>query len=233
MSKLVKCVRENNYNLTLNKEYEATVDVNNGNRYNLINDRNIVGRYGTNIFEDVIEEVIPVAPPAPVKNTIEHILHNINNVNGSFVVEIFQGQTANIHKGIFNTHACDISCGLTSFSGITNIYRGISDNVGVLELTQAEKIALTNRLYLLMLTEFLDTITVGGAIASTNTNCQGFENMDEIISTFNVSSSRMDNPNSGNEIIVYVFNLEQDLDEEDEEDFDMVEENDDFEDVLE
>lgn len=225
MSKLVKCVDPKNYSLTRNKEYEVDVDPNNRERYLLRNDRNISSRYSTNLFEDVVvEEAVP--EPVEVINDTNAILASLNINNASFSYERVQGNRINIPMNIaFNNYESHISCGIRMIGNISGVYRTLTqllhrDN----DLTNEQKNAIANRIYSRMLNNVMEQLNYGAVIASTNTNDPLFEQMNEVMETFNVSTSRVHNPNSGNEIIIYVFNLEREGDGDDdvdiEEDYD-------------
>lgn len=225
MSKLVTCVNSKNYNLTQGREYEVDVDPQNRDRYIMRNDRNLQSRYATNLFEDV---VIPEPEPVRVRLPIEQSIHEMrivdNTINISFYENenvTFTGFGLSLKNGRLNC-----SCGLTELSGISG-YSGVKVNLenslpADVTLTEADKIMICNRIFSRQLSNITSDINYGGVILSTNTNCNNFEQIDEVMETFNVTSSRMINPNSNNEIIVYVLNLEAEVEEEVDEDFEEI-----------
>jgi len=228
MSKIVTCVDARNYNLTVGNEYEVEIDPQNENRYLLRNDRNLNSRYGTNLFEDVVEE--PVIEKYPFDRILNEIQYNGDRsysirVSDNDIIEITHNTMGNYNERL------NMSCGVSQINNITACYNNICHQIirvnnrldENIKLTNDEIRQITNRIYSKILLGMFNDCGRGAILASTNTNCNRFEDINEVMETFNVSTSRVHNPNSGNEIIIYVFNLEKgnnndEVDQEEEDD---------------
>tara|TARA_R110000850_G_scaffold84920_1_gene182226 strand:+ start:9815 stop:10525 length:711 start_codon:yes stop_codon:yes gene_type:complete len=236
MPKLVLCINPKNYNLTRGNEYEVEVDPNNANRYSLRNDRNLNSRYNTNLFVDVV-----VAPPV-VRLSLDRVLASVEVSRTTAIFSVIEGENLSIEfPGPELSGRLTISCGLKQLSNIgcyDIITRRVNEayqNIDV-AVTRNDVNAIANKIFSSILTSIFLSSNTGGIISSTNTNSDYFEELNEVMMTFPVSVSRVHNPNSGNEIITYVFDMEAqnninpEVDMEDE-DGDQNDEGD-FEDIL-
>ena len=201
------CTNPKNYKLTQGKVYEI-LDEEDG-YYLLVNDSNKTVRYYSDLFADGEEPVEEVAPPTPPARTEADVISSLNvtyndqrcsvtyvDLNNQFVT--FQTSTI----GITGT---EISCGIRQISGINDILSSIDNNVNTNEddLLELRKeivkrvISLLirynrgNTRWMLMSTNddviYEDYFEVFDSLAQTNL---GWEN----------------NPNSGNDIKLWVFN---------------------------
>jgi len=236
MTKLVECVNSMNYSITRGNQYEVEIDPKNKKRYILKNDRNIRTKYGINLFKNVIKAVPESQPilPQVVRNNIADILNGISKNDNVFTYEVIRGVRKTLtHLNLTETNI-GISCGLIGVHGINRVYSNIINSLSRYnlndenQLTQAEITQITNRMFQMILTSYMRDLGYGGVIFSTSiTGNEFFEDIDDVMSTFETTSTRLNNPNSGNEIIVYVINLLKDLQVD--EDDDIVEDDEDDE----
>ena len=203
------CINPKNYKLTQGKVYEI-LDEEDG-YYLLVNDSNKTFRYYSDLFDDVItipdEETI--APPPPPARTEADVISSLNVTCSGQICNVtyvdLNNQTVNFQTSTIGISGTDISCGIRQISGINDILSSIDNNVNtdeddLLELRKEivkRVISLLinrnrgNTRWMLMSTNndyiFEDYFDVFDSLAQTNL---GWEN----------------NPNSGNEIKLWVFN---------------------------
>ena len=201
------CINPKNYKLTQGKVYEI-LDEEDG-YYLLVNDSNKTVRYYSDLFGDIEEAVEEVAPPPPPARTETDVISSLNvTCNGQRCTVTYvdlNNQTVNFQTYTIGIYGTEISCGIRQMSNINNILSSIDNNVStdeddLLELRKEivkRVISLLirynrgNTRWMLMSTNYDDTFEdyfeVFDSLAQTNL---GWEN----------------NPNSGNNINLWVFN---------------------------
>ena len=200
------CTNPKNYKLTQGKVYEI-LDEEDG-YFLLVNDSNKTVRYYSDLFVDDDQAVEEVAPPPPVRTEAD-VISSLNVTCGNSRCTVtyvdLNNQTVNFQTSTIGISSTDISCGIRQISGINDILYCIDNNVStadddLLELRKEivkRVISLLinrnrgNTRWMLMSTNndyiFEDYFDVFDSLAQTNL---GWEN----------------NPNSGNEIKLWVFN---------------------------
>lgn len=201
------CINPKNYKLTQGNEYEILQQED--GYYLIVNDSNKTVRYYSDLFGDIEEAVEEVTPPPPPARTEADVISSLNvtcSVQRCTVTYVdLNNQTVNFQTSTIGIFGTDISCGIRQISGINDILLSIDNNVSttdddLLELRKEivkRVISLLinrnrgNTRWMLMSTNnddiFEDYFDVFDSLAQTNL---GWEN----------------NPNSGNDIKLWVFN---------------------------
>ena len=201
------CINPKNYKLTQGKVYEI-LDEEDG-YYLLVNDSNKTVRYYSDLFDDVEEAVEEVAPPPPPARTEADVISSLNVTCAGQRCTVtyvdLNNQTVTFQTSTIGINGTNISCGIRQMSNINNILSSIDNNVStdeddLLELRKEIVKRVTslfirdlrgNTRWMLMSTNnddiFEDYFDVFDSLAQTNL---GWEN----------------NPNSGNDIKLWVFN---------------------------
>ena len=201
------CTNPKNYKLTQGKVYEI-LDEEDG-YYLLVNDSNKTVRYYSDLFGDIEEAVEEVAPPPPPARTEADVISSLNvsydnNRCNVFYVDL-NNETVAFQTNIIGISTTNISCGVHQMHNINNVLSSIENNVNtdeddLLELRKEIVKRVTslfiryhrgNSRWMLMSTNndvsYEDYFEVFDSLAQTNL---GWEN----------------NPNSENEIKLWVFN---------------------------
>ena len=201
------CTNPKNYKLTQGKVYEI-LDEEDG-YFLLVNDSNKTVRYYSDLFGDVEEAVEEVAPPLPPARTEADVISSLNVTSNTARCHItyvdLNNQTVNFQTSTIGISGTEISCGIRQMHGINEILSSIDNNVSTAdddllelrkEIVKRVISSLINRnrgnsRWMLMSTNnddrYEDYFDVFDSLAQTNL---GWEN----------------NPNSGNEIKLWVFN---------------------------
>lgn len=201
------CINPKNYKLTQGKVYEI-LDEEDG-YFLLVNDSNKTVRYYSDLFGDIEEAVEEVAPPPPPARTEADVISSLNVTYGNSRCAVtyvdLNNQTVNFQTSTIGISGTEISCGIRQMHDINNVLSSIENNVStedddLLELRKEivkRVISLLinrnrgNTRWMLMSTNnddiFEDYFDVFDSLAQTNL---GWEN----------------NPNSGNDIKLWVFN---------------------------
>ena len=201
------CTNPKNYKLTQGKVYEI-LDEEDG-YFLLVNDSNKTVRYYSDLFDDVEEAVEEVAPPPPPARTEADVISSLNvTCNGLRCTVTYvdlNNQSVGFQTNALEIAATDISCGIRQMYGINNILLSIDIDVStadddLLELKKeiVKRVISSlirynrgNTRWMLMSTNndviYEDYFEVFDSLAQTNL---GWEN----------------NPNSGSEIKLWVFN---------------------------
>ena len=201
------CTNPKNYKLTQGKVYEI-LDEEDG-YFLLVNDSNKTVRYYSDLFDDVEEAVEEVAPPTPPARTEADVISSLNVTNNGQRCTVtyvdLNNQTVTFQTNTIGIAGTDISCGIRQMYNINNILLSIDNNVStadddLLELKKeiVKRVISSlirynrgNTRWMLMSTNdnviYEDYFEVFDSLAQTNL---GWEN----------------NPNSGNEIKLWVFN---------------------------
>ena len=201
------CTNPKNYKLTQGKVYEI-LDEEDG-YFLLVNDSNKTVRYYSDLFDDAEEAVEEVAPPPPPARTEADVISSLNvTYDGQRCTVTYvdlNNQTVNFQTNTIGISTTNISCGIHQMHNINDVLSSIENNVNtdeddLLELRKEIVKRVTslfiryhrgNSRWMLMSTNnndtFEDYFEVFDSLAQTNL---GWEN----------------NPNSGNEIKLWVFN---------------------------
>ena len=201
------CTNPKNYKLTQGKVYEI-LDEEDG-YFLLVNDSNKTVRYYSDLFGDVEEAVEEVAPPPPPARTEADVISSLNVTYNNNICTVnyvdLNNNTVNFTTASINVSTSSISCGIHQMYNINNVLSSIDNNVNtdeddLLELRKEIVKRVTslfiryhrgNSRWMLMSTNnddsYEDYFEVFDSLAQTNL---GWEN----------------NPNSGNEIKLWVFN---------------------------
>ena len=210
------CTNPKNYKLTQGKIYEI-LDEEDG-YFLLVNDSNKTVRYYSDLFGDVEEsnETVeaftpptPPTPPPPPARTEADVISSLNVACGGQRCTVtyvdLNNQTVTFQTSTIGISGTDISCGVHQMYNINDVLSSIENNVNtdeddLLELRKEIVKRVTslfiryhrgNSRWMLMSTNnndtFEDYFEVFDSLAQTNL---GWEN----------------NPNSGNEIKLWVFN---------------------------
>ena len=205
------CTNPKNYKLTQGKVYEI-LDEEDG-YFLLVNDSNKTVRYYSDLFDDVEEAIETVEaftppPPSPPARTEADVISSLNvTCSGQRCTVTYvdlNNQTVNFQTSTIGISGTAVSCGIRQISGINDILSSIDNNVNTDEDDLLElKKEIVNRVisllinrnrgntrWMLMSTnydgDFEDYFEVFDSLAQTNV---GWEN----------------NPNSGNDIKLWVF----------------------------
>ncbi len=203
------------YALTAGKAYPV-ISVT-GRRITIVNDNNITAAYMASVFrnEGKEEAIAKAAPKAVVYPTVDEILatfnYNITEGNISFDV---QGNAVVINASLGNS-GTSISCGIRQISGLNDFFEICTEyfeqELGHLPAELRDSII--DALFTASVLKFMENVTsVGLFLASTNTNHTEFARINALLAPYTVQSHTCDNPNSGNEIKLWV--LEQQFDNE-------------------
>ncbi len=201
------CTNPKNYKLTQGKVYEI-LDEEDG-YYLLVNDSNKTVRYYSDLFDDVEEAVEEVAPPPPPARTEADVISSLNVTYGNSRCAVtyvdLNNQSVTFQTRLIGIDGTNISCGIRQMHNINSVLLSIENNVNadeddLLELRKEIVKRVTslfirylrgNSRWMLMSTNnndtFEDYFDVFDSLAQTNL---GWEN----------------NPNSGNNIKLWVFN---------------------------
>ena len=201
------CINPKNYKLTQGKVYEI-LDEEDG-YYLLVNDSNKTVRYYSDLFDDVEEAVEEVAPPTPPARTEADVISSLNvSCNGQRCTVTYvdlNNQTINFQTSTIGISSTDISCGIRQISGINNILSSIDNNVNTADddLLELRKEIVKRVLSLLINRNRGNTRWM---LMSTN-NDDSYEDYFEVIDSLAQTNLGWENnPNSGNEIKLWVFN---------------------------
>lgn len=201
------CINSKNYKLTQGNEYQILQQED--GYYLIVNDSNKTVRYYSDLFDDVEEAVEEVAPPTPPARTEADVISSLNvtyndqrcsvtyvDLNNQFVT--FQTSTI----GITGT---EISCGIRQISGINDILSSIDNNVNTNEddLLELRKEIVKRVISLLIRYNRGNTRWM---LMSTNNN-DSYEDYFEVFDSLAQTNLGWENnPNSGNDIKLWVFN---------------------------
>jgi len=196
--KQVKCVNPKNYRLTVDNEY--SVEDTNDDFYLVINDNGKQVRYSKDLFEDVILE-------DTIEQILERVSLNPNRVINSFSIDgnniTFNNTTL---LGCFdNTH---LSCGIGFITNINEAYNRI--HTALIDYVNENRSDLVQQVFKKLFKLNVERINQPKLfyLSSTNTNYIHFEAIDSVLSQFTVSGITGHNPNSGNEIKLWVMTKE-------------------------
>ncbi len=201
------CTNPKNYKLTQGKVYEI-LDEEDG-YFLLVNDSNKTVRYYSDLFDDVEEAVEEVAPPPPPARTEADVISSLNvTCNGQRCTVTYvdlNNQSVTFQTSLIGIDGTNISCGIRQMHGINAIMESIDDNVDTDEddLLELRK-EIVKRVTSLFIRYFRGNSR--WMLMSTNNN-DTFEDYFEVFDSLAQTNLGWENnPNSGNEIKLWVFN---------------------------
>lgn len=225
----------NNKSISLNSKYNLINE--SDTRYTLVNDRGIQAYYAKNLFRVIPEApIVPEVPPIPVINELNIETSCRNTLVFTINCPVINGFTFQfISKLNFRYSQTSFSCGITGLQGLGNFEANI-----FMAKTRFQQFITINRenftLNLLInIDELFQDITrsliqdiianfqgengnrAGLLIMSTTTHVSDL--LKDVLNELATTSTTSYNPNSGNNIIMWTFivNEERNQDELDEE----------------
>ena len=201
------CINPKNYKLTQGKVYEI-LDEEDG-YYLLVNDSNKTVRYYSDLFDDVEEAVEEVAPPPPPARTEADVISSLNvTCNGqrcSVTYVDLNNQTVDFTTERINVATSSISCGIHQMYGINDILSSIDNNVSTADDDLLElKKEIVKRVISLLINR--NRGNTRWMLMSTN-NDDSYEDYFEVFDSLAQTNLGWENnPNSGNDIKLWVFN---------------------------
>ena len=201
------CTNPKNYKLTQGKVYEI-LDEEDG-YFLLVNDSNKTVRYYSDLFGDIEEAVEEVAPPPPPARTEADVISSLNVTCGDQRCTVtyvdLNNQTVNFQTSTIGISGTDISCGIRQISGINNILSSIDNNVNTADddLLELRKEIVKRVISLLIRANRGDTRWM---LMSTNYDDNFEDYFDVFDSLAQTNLGWENNPNSGNDIELWVFN---------------------------
>ncbi len=201
------CTNPKNYKLTQGKVYEI-LDEEDG-YFLLVNDSNKTVRYYSDLFSDAEETEQQVAPPPPPARTEADVISSLNVTSSgqrcSVTYVDLNNQTVTFQTSTIGISGTDISCGIRQISGINDILYCIDNNVNTNEddLLELRKEILKRVISLLINRNRGNTRWM---LMSTN-NDDSYEDYFEVFDSLAQTNLGWENnPNSENEIKLWVFN---------------------------
>lgn len=205
------CTNPKNYKLTQGKAYEI-LDEEDG-YFLLVNDSNKTVRYYSDLFDDVEESNETVEgftpPPPPPARTEVDVISSLNvtcsDQRCTVTYVDLNNQTVTFQTSTIGISATNISCGIRQMYNINDILSGIDNNVSTIDddLLELQK-EILKRVISLLINRNRDNSR--WMLMSTNNNSlyeDYFEVFDSLAQT---NLGWENNPNSGNEIKLWVFN---------------------------
>ena len=201
------CINPKNYKLTQGKIYEI-LDEEDG-YFLLVNDSNKTVRYYSDLFGDVEEAVEEVAPPTPPARTEADVISSLNvtynNDRCTVTYVDLNNQTVTFQTSTIGISGTNISCGIRQMSSINKILSSIENNVS----TEDDDLLELRKEIVKRVTSLLIRHNRGNSrwmLMSTN-NDSSFEDYFEVFDSLAQTNLGWENnPNSGNDIKLWVFN---------------------------
>ena len=204
------CTNPKNYKLTQGKVYEI-LDEEDG-YFLLVNDSNKTVRYYSDLFDDVEETNEPfeeVAPPPPPARTEADVISSLNvtyNNNRCTVDYVdLNNNNVNFTTDSINVATSSISCGVYQLYNINAIMGCIDNNVNT---DEDDLLELRKEIVKRVISLFIHNKrgSTRWMIMSTN-NDSSFEDYFDVFDSLAQTNLGWEtNPNSGNEIKLWVFN---------------------------
>ena len=192
-------------NLTINKEYENVIE--DGEAYVVPNDSGFRSRYAKKYFRVVPET--PATPPQPAQPVTRNLLGVLTmnyheNDGGDYLEIILNGISRNIN---INLEISTISCGIYEVYGIQEIKRVVNEMYN----NKQQNIVGTREEFFRAVMEYLiaqlrNNNSRAFFLMSDNNNTANSDIYDSILSTLAVGNFSRSNPNSGNNITLWIIN---------------------------
>ena len=201
------CINPKNYKLTQGKVYEI-LDEEDG-YFLLVNDSNKTVRYYSDLFGDIEEAVEEVAPPPPPARTEADVISSLNvtcvGQRCTVTYVDLNNQTVNFQTSTIGIFGTEISCGIHQMYYINDILLSIDNNVSTTDddLLELRK-EIVKRVISLLIRH--NRGNSRWMLMSTNNN-SSFEDYFEVFDSLAQTNLGWENnPNSGNDIKLWVFN---------------------------
>ena len=201
------CINPKNYKLTQGKIYEI-LDEEDG-YFLLVNDSNKTVRYYSDLFGDIEEAVEEVAPPPPPARTEADVISSLNVTCGGQRCTVtyvdLNNQTVTFQTHTIGISSTDISCGIRQISGINNVLSTIDNNV---DTDEDDLLELRKEIVKRVISSLIryNRGNTRWMLMSTN-NDDSYEDYFEVFDSLAQTNLGWENnPNSGNEIKLWVFN---------------------------
>lgn len=222
------CINPKNYKLQQNKVY-TVIDESN-DYYVIVNEAGIVAKYGKALFE-IQQEIAMNQQNAEFQNeeavtrkltedemieniTVESIFVDDDNCYYKFIIRFPLSITNNQYDDFQELTTTPMRCNMSSvISCGINVYDGVSDFVNTLEnhFCDLELDDDYDKLYEAILqktmSEIFDKRAAAFAMISIVVHSVSERNLNFLYAMFDTTSHVLDNPNSGNDIVVMLKNL--------------------------
>ena len=201
------CINPKNYKLTQGKVYEI-LDEEDG-YFLLINDSNKTVRYYSDLFDDIEEAVEEVAPPPPPARTEADVISSLNVTCAGQRCTVtyvdLNNQSVTFQTDTIEISETNISCGIHQMYNINNILSSIDNNVSTADddLLELKKEIIKRVISLLIRYNRGNTRWM---LMSTNNDDSYEDYFDVFDSLAQTNLGWENNPNSGNDIKLWVFN---------------------------
>lgn len=205
--KLAKCKNPKTYNLTKDKNY--SVDKETEDLYYITNDRGFSTKYLKDLFEAIVEEPsLPTAPPPPppVLRTEQDCINSIV-VENNVISHVNLNGNPQVISTELEAEGTSISCGIGQIFGLNAFMEEIDDNV---DTSQDDMLLLKKALFKTGIRSLLGSNNTGMSLLSTNIQEDSdldhyYDSLDELVAEKGGQVIPMLNPNSGNNIKLWVI----------------------------
>lgn len=201
MAKDVKCINAKTYALRVGREYEAEEIPNNNNYYYIINNNGIRAKYASNLFEDVVVEVIPDTLQ-DIKETVRIETVFRNNYQDQRTVSTTRLTIDGNHiefSNEFTLKEASNSCGIYNANGLDELMNAVCRYVPVKE--DLQKFVLNA-----IMTSVRDNNRVTGIITyTTNNHNELFDNLELVMDNLSASKAVGINPIHNSTITLWTF----------------------------
>lgn len=201
----------NTFALTIGQNYEIIDETR--DFYIVENDNGSEQRYHKRYFEHATGRSrrrggtrnTRTAPATPVVQRVNIENLNGNNSNG-IRVSVINGNNTTTQDLSLALQTTNISCGLQQASGINTVSTRVNQLLDAATFEQRGELRdrIFNRLFSRIASNNRNT---GGLLLSTNTNANHFAMLDDALDELAGESIEFPNPNSGNDIMTWVLNL--------------------------
>lgn len=224
----VLCNNTKGYALTKGKEYRVVR--NNKDRYVIINDNGIQKKYGKNLFSEQSKKADGEVPEQEIieepKKIWDHqdILNSVKVSENNNTVTIKYNESENEQRTIrIDIHDSNVSCGIKELGQLNallgQIFRSAEVNIDLFTVDFMNKL-LTE--ILMKIKEIFQDERICGLIIM-STNVRSSEDPDDHLNYCNIPAitamssahNTTFNPNSGNYITTWMFDIEVEPEEED------------------
>ena len=204
------CTNPKNYKLTQGKVYEI-LDEEDG-YFLLVNDSNKTVRYYSDLFdyvEQANEPIEEVAPPPPPVRTEADVISSLNVTCSGQICNVtyvdLNNESIGFQTSTIVISGTVISCGIRQISGINDVLASIDDNVSTTDddLLELRK-EIVKRVMSLLINR--NRGNSRWMLISTNSNSIYEDYFDVFDSLAQTNLGWEVNPNSGNDIKLWVFN---------------------------
>lgn len=200
MAKDVKCINAKNYSLTVNREYEAEEIPNNNNYYYVTNNNGVRARYASNLFEDIVEEVIlDTLQQIKDKVRVNTEVINYNGRKTKTKVE-FDIDEVDVNLEInFSLSQASNSCGIYNAEGLEDLMTKVQENVpnrGNLRKFVLEEIMANIK---------HNNTNTGMVTYTTNNNHNLFDDLEVVMDNLSAAKSIGVNPVHNTTIMMWTF----------------------------